>query len=51
MADMPSDIFQIIFWTALLLIVAIAGSIAVLTGMDPTTDALLYANDPLKKGM
>jgi hypothetical protein len=48
---MDPEMFQIVFWSSLLLIVAAVGSVGVLAALDPTDDAMLYALDPLKKGM
>lgn len=46
---MDSDMFQILFWTSLGLILLLIGSVAALASMDPTTDTLLYANDALQQ--
>jgi len=43
--------FQLILWSAIGLIVALFAAVAALMNLDPTTDALLYADDPLKKGV
>lgn len=44
-----SEMFQIVFWSAIGLGVVLAGAVGTLMSMDPTTDTLLYANDPLLK--
>lgn len=44
------EIFQIVFWSSILLVIALGASVAVLFTLDPSSDALLYAGDPLKKG-
>lgn len=46
---MDIEIFQIVFWSSVALILLIIGSVGALSTMDPSTDTLLYANDPLKK--
>lgn len=45
--DAENDMFQIIFWSSLGLIVLMVSSVLALMSMDPTTDTLLYANDAL----
>lgn len=45
------DMFQIILWSAIGLMVSLFGAVLALMNLDPTTDALLYAGDPLKKGV
>lgn len=44
-----SEMFQIIFWSSVSLIVLLIASVLTLAYMDPTTDTLLYANDALNK--
>lgn len=44
------EIFQIVFWSSILLVITLGASVAVLFNLDPSSDALLYAGDPLKKG-
>ncbi len=46
---MGSEMFQVVFWSAVGLAVILAGAVGTLLSMDPTTDTLLYANDPLLK--
>lgn len=46
---MDVDMFQVVFWSAITLSVILFGAVGTLVSMDPTTDTLLYANDPLKK--
>lgn len=46
---MDSEMFQIVFWSSVGLSVIVFGAVATLASMDPSTDTLLYANDPLKK--
>ncbi len=41
--------FQVILWSSIGLGVALVGAVAALVSMDPTTDKLIYAADPLKK--
>lgn len=43
--------FQLILWSVIGLMVALLGAVLALMNLDPTTDALLYADDPLKKGV
>lgn len=46
---MDSEIFQIVFWSCLGLGFVSIAAVLTLMRMDPASDALLYANDPLKK--
>lgn len=45
------EMFQVILWSSIGLMVALFGAVVALMNLDPTTDALLYAGDPLKKGI
>lgn len=42
------EIFQVILWSAIGLGGALFAAVVALMKLDPTTDALLYNNDPLK---
>jgi len=42
------EIFQVILWSAIGLGSTLFGAVYALMKLDPTTDALLYNNDPLK---
>jgi hypothetical protein len=48
---MDAEMFQIVFWSSILLVISLGAGVGVLAQLDPSSDALLYAGDPLKKGM
>lgn len=48
---METEMFQIVFWSCVVLGAVMGGSILTLMKMDPTTDALLYSDDPLKRDL
>ena len=47
-STMDAEMFQIVFWSSLVLILVLVLTIITLTSMDNSKDTLLYANDKLK---
>lgn len=48
---MEAEMFQIVFWSSVVLAVMLSVAVGTLATMDSTSDSLLFANDPLKKSL
>jgi hypothetical protein len=44
---MDNEMFQIIFWSSVLLVLGMMASVWTVMTIDPTKDAQLYNSDPL----
>jgi hypothetical protein len=44
---MDSEMFQVIFWSSIVLALGMGAAVMTVMGIDPSKDALLYNEDPL----
>jgi hypothetical protein len=44
---MDNEMFQVIFWSSIVLALGMGAAVMTVMGIDPSKDALLYNEDPL----